>query len=73
MRSQCLPVINSDDPAYFDGYLNENYRAIQEALLLDRKEMEAIARNGFAASFLPPAEKAAALAAFDRHIVASPA
>jgi adenine deaminase len=68
-----LVTINSDDPAYFDGYLNENYRAIQEALLLDRGEMEAIARNGFAASFLPPAEKAAALAAFDRHIAASPA
>ena len=63
-----LVTINSDDPAYFGGYLNENYRAIQEALLLDQKEMEAIARNGFAASFLPPAKKAAALAAFDRHL-----
>ena len=66
-----LVTINSDDPAYFGGYLNENYRAIQEALLLDRREMEAIARNGFAASFLPPAEKAAALAAFDRHLAAA--
>ena len=66
-----LVTINSDDPAYFGGYLNENYRAIQEALLLDRKEMEAIARNGFVASFLPPAEKAAALAAFDRQLVAA--
>ena len=65
-----LITVNSDDPAYFGGYLNENYRAIQEALDLNREEVEAIARNGFAASFLPPAEKAAALAAFDRHLAA---
>jgi adenosine deaminase len=63
-------TLNSDDPAYFGGYLNENYHAVQEALGLDRREIEAIARNGFAASFLPPAEKAAALAAFDRHVAA---
>ncbi len=65
-----LITINSDDPAYFGGYLNENYRAIQEALDLNREEVETIARNGFAASFLPPAEKAAALVAFDRHLAA---
>ena len=64
-------TLNSDDPAYFGGYLNENYHAVQQALGLDRLEVEALARNGFAASFLPPAEKAAALAAFDRHIAAS--
>jgi adenine deaminase len=61
-------TLNSDDPAYFGGYLNENYRAAQEALDLDRTEIELIARNGFAASFLPPAEKAAALSSFDRWI-----
>ena len=65
-------TLNSDDPAYFGGYLNENYRAVREALDLSRQEIEAIARNGFAASFLPPAEKAAALAAFDRHLAGNP-
>jgi adenine deaminase len=64
-------TLNSDDPAYFGGYLNENYHAVHQALGLDRQEIEVLARNGFAASFLPPAEKAAALAAFDRHIAAS--
>jgi adenine deaminase len=61
-------TLNSDDPAYFGGYLNENYRAAQEALDLERAEIELIARNGFAASFLPPAEKAVALSSFDRWI-----
>ena len=61
-------TLNSDDPAYFGGYLNENFRAVQEALDLSRGEIDLIARNGFAASFLPPAEKAAALAGFDRQV-----
>ncbi len=60
-----LVTVNSDDPAYFGGYLNENYRAVQEALGLSRAEIRAIARNGFAASFLGGAEKESALAAFD--------
>ena len=63
-------TVNSDDPAYFGGYMNENYRAIGGALALDRAEMLAIARNGFAASFMPEAEKAAAVAAFDREVAA---
>ena len=65
-------TLNSDDPAYFGGYLNENYRAVQEALDLDRGEIEFIARNGFAASFLPPTDKAAALADYDRRVAGGP-
>jgi adenosine deaminase len=59
-------TVNSDDPAYFGGYMNENFRAIQSALGLGDDVMRAVARNGFAASFMLEAEKAAALAAFDR-------
>jgi adenosine deaminase len=58
-------TLNSDDPAYFGGYLNENYQSVQQALGLGRAEIELLARNGFAASFMPQAQKAAALAAFD--------
>jgi adenine deaminase len=65
-------TLNSDDPAYFGGYLNENFRAVQEALDLDWAEIEAIARNGFAASFMSDAEKAAALAEFDHRLTGSP-
>lgn len=57
---------NSDDPAYFGGYVNENYVALQEALDLDRSDIAAIGRNAFAASFMSAAEKEAALAAYDR-------
>ena len=59
-------TVNSDDPSYFGGYLNENYRAAQQALGLTHSEIADIGRNGFAASFLAEGEKAEALAAFDR-------
>src|SRR5262249_2538372 len=57
LDSGLFVTLNSDDPAYFGGYLNENYRAVQKALRLARKEVEHVARNGFSASFLAPAEK----------------
>jgi adenosine deaminase len=59
-------TLNSDDPAYFGGYMNETFRATQSALGLDDDAMREIARNGFTASFLPEAEKTTALAEFDR-------
>ena len=47
-------TINSDDPAYFGGYVAENFRAIAEAQELTRDELLLLARNSFTASFLPP-------------------
>ncbi|HEY5610600.1 MAG TPA: adenosine deaminase [Thermoanaerobaculia bacterium] len=44
-------TINSDDPAYFGGYVNENFLAAAEALGLSEEELERIARNSFEASF----------------------
>ena len=44
-------TINSDDPAYFGGYVNENYLAVAEALDLTRSELEQLAKNSFEASF----------------------
>lgn len=43
-------TINSDDPAYFGGYVNENYMAVAEALGLGQDELTMIARNGFDAA-----------------------
>lgn len=51
-RGLCVTV-NSDDPAYFGGYVAENYRAAAEALGLSRDELVALAKNSFEASFLP--------------------
>jgi adenosine deaminase len=65
-------TINSDDPAYFGGYMNENFRAIGSTLGLDQAEMTALARNGFAASFAPAAEKAQMLDAFDQDLARLP-
>ena len=53
-----LVTINSDDPAYFGGYVNANYRAVQEAFDLTTSELAALAKASFAASWLEPAEKA---------------
>jgi adenosine deaminase len=52
-------TINSDDPAYFGGYLHGNYRATAEALNLTRAELGEIAANSFRGAFLPETEKSA--------------
>jgi len=63
-------TLNSDDPAYFGGYLSENYQAVQQALEFGRQEIAQMGRNGFAGSFMGAEEKARALAAFDRAVAA---
>lgn len=45
-------TVNSDDPAYFGGYMNENYKAVADALNLERSHIETLAKNSIAASFL---------------------
>jgi adenosine deaminase len=45
-------TINSDDPAYFGGYINENFLAIEQAFGLTQSQLVAIARNSFEAAFL---------------------
>jgi adenine deaminase len=47
-----LVTVNSDDPAYFGGYVNENYRAVQQALGLSNDALAELARNSFNAAFL---------------------
>lgn len=49
-------TINSDDPAYFGGYIGENFLRTQEALQLDASEIIQIAKNSFSASFLDDAD-----------------
>ena len=52
-----LATVNSDDPAYFGGCMNDNFVACFEALPLERKHALQLARNGFAASFLDAERK----------------
>ena len=50
-------TVNSDDPAYFGGYVDENIRAVQEGLGVTRDDIYRLAKNSFQASFLDVAEK----------------
>jgi adenosine deaminase len=56
-------TINSDDPAYFGGYVGDNFGGTAEALGLTEDDVLTLARNSFEASFISPEEKAAYLAA----------
>lgn len=76
MRQHTLPqliaagvkvTINSDDPAYFGGYLGDNIRAVQAAFNWDIPTWRQLARNSLEASFASPVQKANWLAALDAH------
>jgi adenosine deaminase len=66
-RGLCVTV-NSDDPAYFGGYLLENFEAIERGLGLTRAELVTLARNSFEASFLEAAEKQRWFAAIESYV-----
>ena len=68
MQKDLLVTINSDDPAYFGGYVNDNYRALERSIALDREEIIAIARNGFFAAMMSENDRKAALSHFDAAI-----
>ncbi len=61
-------TVNSDDPAYFGGYLVDNLVAAQEALGLRRRDLVQLARNSFAASLLDEDERRDLLAAVDAFV-----
>lgn len=58
-------TVNSDDPAYFGGYVNDNFVRTTEAIGLTAEEIITLARNSFEGSFLSEAEKAVHLAEID--------
>ena len=62
-------TVNSDDPAYFGGYLLENYLAVQQALDLSKADVARLARNSIEASFLSAPEQRRWLAVIDRAAV----
>ena len=53
LREGLKTTINSDDPAYFGGYIADNYRAVAKARSLTRGDLAQLARNSFTGSFLP--------------------
>jgi adenine deaminase len=63
-----IATVNSDDPAYFGGYMNANFLATFEALpQLGPREAYTLARNSFEASFVSPTQRQDSIAALDRY------
>jgi len=61
MDKGIIVTVNSDDPAYFGGYINENYLAVQRALNLSARDIYRLAENSFKASFMDETAKHDAL------------
>ncbi len=68
MQKGLLITINSDDPAYFGGYINKNYSAITDALNLTLEDIYNLAKNSFKASFLEKSERDKMLAQVDEYM-----
>jgi adenosine deaminase len=65
LQSGLRATVNSDDPAYFGGYVNDNFRAVTKALGLTKAELVILAKNSFLGSFLDDVEKARHIASID--------
>jgi len=57
LRKGLKVTVNSDDPAYFGGYINENYQSVYDALNLTKKDIYTLAKNSFEGSFLRDSKK----------------
>ena len=68
LRDGLMATINSDDPAYFGGYMNENLAA----MALGRDEIVTLARNGFRAAFCDPGTKQRYLTTLDAYCLSRP-
>ena len=67
LQAGLCAMINSDDPAYFGGYVNENFLAAQKGLELSKQDIYQLAKNSFKASFLSVAEKQKLIAELDHY------
>lgn len=61
-------TVNSDDPAYFGGYITENFLAVQEALNLDHNDIYRLVKNSFEATFLDKQRKQELITELDTFI-----
>ena len=52
LDAKLMPMINSDDPSYFGGYINENYIELAKSMQLTRTELIQLAKNAFQAAFI---------------------
>ena len=68
LRAGVKVTINSDDPAYFGGYVAENYIALAERAGLSSEEVVTLAKNSFEASWITDEDKAGYLADIDAYV-----
>ncbi len=71
LKAGLKATLNSDDPAYFGGYIADNYRAVAQARGLSREDLVTLARNSFIGSFLPREAIARHLASIDAYVAES--
>lgn len=57
MEKGIKATVNSDDPAYFGGYMNANFEAVQEALDLSKEDIITLVKNSFNYSFATDDQK----------------
>lgn len=68
LERDLLVTVNSDDPAYFGGYLNDNLSALAEAATLTEEELARLARNSFEVAWMPPDRRQAYLSELDAYV-----
>jgi adenosine deaminase len=59
LDKKLIATIHSDDPAYFGGYMNDNFKAVAHALNLSREDIATLAYNAIEASFASDLQKQA--------------
>jgi adenosine deaminase len=64
-------TINSDDPAYFNGYMTENFVAVHDAIDLSKDELVQLSRNAFNVTWLPEEDRKAYVDALDEYAAGS--
>lgn len=67
LRQGLHVTLNSDDPAYFGGYVNKNYEAMADHAGVTREQLIQMAKNSFEGSFLPDEDKARHIAEIDAY------
>jgi len=72
LRKGLAVTINSDDPAYFGGYLNANFQAVAAAHVMTPTEIAQFTRNAIQASFINEAEKQVLQLNLDSYLSAQP-
>jgi adenosine deaminase len=71
LNANLCVTINSDDPAYFGGYINENFSAVCDAFDLNEKQLTVLARNSFEAAVIDEVRRQQILKELDDLVAAS--